>query len=125
MRGRVATAVTMPKCPLVVVSLFSLSASPLGALSNFRTCLRRMDVFFLLADAAADAVTVNKLPCSSPKTRDSDSGATPKHEIDPPGTWMDSTGSLKFDMDQKFNRPSRELVTKPACVEAEFRGIKL
>jgi hypothetical protein len=30
-------------------------------------------------------------------------------------TWIDSTGSLKLESDQKFTLPSAELDTKPSC----------
>ena len=102
--------VTIPKCPFEEMSSLSEAVA-----SNLRTCfLRKLPLAFFVLPDVADAVRVKKLPCSSPMTSDSDSGATAKHATDPPGTWIDSTGSRKLDIDQKLSLPSEELVTNPA-----------
>jgi len=102
--------VTIPKCPFEEMSSLSEAVA-----SNLRTCfLRKLPLAFFVLPDVADAVRVKKLPCSSPITSDSDSGATAKHATDPPGIWIDSTGSRRLDIDQKLSLPSEELVTNPA-----------
>ena len=64
----------------------------------------------VVADVFGDA-TVYIVPCSSPTTNVSDSGNTAKQDILSP-ICIDSAGSRKFVMDQKFKRPSADAVTK-------------